>query len=86
MATTILTAEEFVRQYGGQMVELIDGRVEEVPMGRPRHGKIFAKVAALLLVHVECENLGTVAANDTAVATKRGPDSVRGAEVCYWNK
>lgn len=85
LTTSLLTAEEFVRQYAGDYVELIDGRVVELhPMPKPRHGRVCTKVSRYLDEFVEAKNLGAVCSNDTFVLVARDPDRVRGPDVVYW--
>jgi Uma2 family endonuclease len=81
----LLTAEEFVQQYGNQRMELVKGVVKELPMPFPKHGKVCATVARLVGNHVEERDVGHVMTNDSFVKTRSGPDSVRGADVCYFS-
>jgi Uma2 family endonuclease len=83
---TLLTAEEFARQYGGEDVELIDGQVEPIPMPKVRHGQVCFTAAFLIGGYIQQHDLGVVCSNDTFVLTRRNPDRVRGADVCYWRK
>lgn len=84
-AGPLLTAEEFVRQYGSQRVELVKGVVKEVPMPFPKHGKLCATMTRLLGNHAEDRNLGHVMSNDSFVKTRSNPDTVRGADVSYYS-
>ncbi len=81
----LLTAEEFVQRYGNQRVELVKGVVKELHMPFPKHGKICATIARSVGNHVEERDLGHVMTNDSFVKTRSGPDSVRGADVCYFS-
>jgi Uma2 family endonuclease len=83
---TLLTAEEFARQYSGEYVELIDGKVEPIPMPKFPHGKVCAKATRFFANFIDDNGLGVVCSNDTFVLTRRNPDRVRGADVCYWRK
>lgn len=82
----LMTAEEFARRHGGEYVELIDGKVEAIPMPKTPHGKACFKAAYLIGGFIEQHGLGLVCTNDTFVLTRRDPDRVRGADVCYWAK
>jgi Uma2 family endonuclease len=81
----LLTAEEFVAKYENQRVELVRGHVVEVPMPTLKHGKICLRVAVLLAKFVDANDLGHVMTNDSFVRTAEGPDSVRGADVCFFS-
>ena len=83
---TALTAEEFARRHAGDYVELIDGQVEPLPMPKFPHGKVCAKAVRYLGNFIEDNDLGVLCSNDTFVLTRRNPDRVRGADVCYWRK
>ena len=80
---SLLTAEEFLRREDlSGPVELVKGRVIEMPPPMPRHGQVCLKLAALLWQFADAR-LGHVLTNDTCIPTQRGPDTVRGADVCY---
>lgn len=81
-----LTAEEFARRYGGEAVELVDGKVEPVPMATVPHGRACASAIGHFGGFVDDNGLGLVCSNDTFVVVGRNPDRVRGADVCYWHK
>lgn len=79
----LLTADEFFARYGSQRAELVRGRVVEVPMAGARHGKICYRAGVLLGAFVDAHDLGHVMSNDTLVVTEHGPDTSRGADVCF---
>lgn len=81
----LLTAEEFALRYSGSYVELVKGVVQELPMPFAKHGKICATMARLLGNHVVDRDLGHVMSNDSFVKTRSDPDTVRGADVCYYS-
>lgn len=84
--TRWITAEEFEgRPDPGRPEELVRGRV--VPMTPPdrRHGYVCLKVGRILADFVEAHDLGRVLSNDSAVVTERQPDTVRGADICYYS-
>ena len=85
-AEPLLTAEEFADRYGGDYVELIDGKVEPLPMPFFTHGVVCVKAARLFGNFIDDRGLGPVCSNDTFVLVKRNPDRVRGADVCYWRQ
>jgi Uma2 family endonuclease len=81
----LLTAEEFVRRYENQHKELIGGVVREVSMTSTRHGKMCFLIARAIGNHVMDNDLGHIMTNDSFIPTRRGPDSVRGPDVCYYS-
>jgi Uma2 family endonuclease len=84
-AAGLLTAEEFARQYAGQRVELVRGRVVEVPMSFPKHGKVCYRVSQVLGAFVEPRDLGHIVINDSWIVTERKTDTVRGPDVCFFS-
>jgi Uma2 family endonuclease len=83
--TPLLTAEEFGQRYNGQYVELVKGVVEEVPVPSLKHGRICLVCARALDEAAERQDLGRVMTNDSFVKTLSNPDSVRGADICYYS-
>ncbi len=80
---SLCTAEEFLlREDLDGPVELVKGRVIEMPPPKPRHGQVCLKFAALLWQFAD-ERHGHVLSNDVCIITQRGPDTVRGADICY---
>src|SRR5262249_54324055 len=51
----------------------------------PRHGYFCNQIGRILGNFVEEHDLGRVMSNDSGVLTHRGPDTVRGADVCYYS-
>ena len=65
---TLVTAEELLRLSAkGFYGELIRGELCEAMPPGIRHGKIVARIAALLLFFVDPKKLGTVVAGDPGV-------------------
>jgi Uma2 family endonuclease len=81
----LLTAEEFARQYANRRAELVKGRVVELPMPHMKHGKVCNWVSFYLTQFVIQHDLGHVMTNDSWVVVKRGPDTVRGADILFVN-
>lgn len=79
----LMTAEEFAARYDTRRFELVRGRVVELPMPHKQHGKVCARFAKALMIHVDDHDLGHVMINDTSVQVAVDPDSVRGADVMY---
>src|SRR5262245_32328204 len=84
LPSPILTAEEFAQRYGGQYVELVKGQVKELPMPFPKHGKICGIIAYHLTDFALKDDCAHVMTNDSFVKTRTNPDTVRGADVCYY--
>ena len=88
MATTLdlITADEFAAlPQTDRPRELVLGQVIDMNPPSPRHGKICLRLGALLANFIESHDLGHVMSNDSAVITRRNPDSVRGADVSYYS-
>lgn len=83
---TLLTAE----QYGclpddGRHTELVRGRIVEMNMPFPRHGEVCGQTSFLLKEHLVHDDRGRIVTNDSGVVTERGPDTVRGGDVCFYS-
>lgn len=90
MATAVppklLTAEEFMSlDLGEGMHELVRGEIVDVPPPMPEHGVICANIVGLLFMYGRQSGHGYVLGNDSPVVTKRDPDTVRGADVCFYS-
>jgi Uma2 family endonuclease len=81
---TPMTAEEFTGRYANRHAELVEGVVKEYPVPWPRHGKICLTIGRLIGNHVEAHDVGHVMSNDSWVRTGTNPDTVRGADVCFF--
>jgi Uma2 family endonuclease len=81
-----MTFAAFVRQYGGDYVEVIDGRVVPLPPGGIRHGVVCANAAFLVGGFIRDRSLGTVCSNDTFVLIRKDQLRVRGADLVYWSR
>jgi Uma2 family endonuclease len=85
-AEALLTAEEYrLLPDNGQPTELIQGRIVPMNMPAPRHGQICSKIDRIVGNYADEHDLGHVVTNDAGVVTKRGPDSVRGADVALYS-
>ncbi|WP_165248490.1 Uma2 family endonuclease [Paludisphaera soli] len=82
----LMTAEEFARRPdSGAVEELVRGRIVMSPMPGARHGKVCNTFGRLLGNFVADQDVGHVLNNDSGVITRRGPDTVRGADVSYYS-
>jgi len=90
MATAVenrlLTAEEFIAaDLGDGTFELVRGEIIELPPAMPEHGVVCANVAGVLWDYGRRSGYGYTLSNDSAVLTERGPDTVRGADICFYS-
>jgi Uma2 family endonuclease len=82
----LITAEEYARMPDdGRFTELVRGRIVELPPPTFVHGWICSNIALNLGVHVERHGLGRIATNHSGIVTRRGPDTVRGADVAFYS-
>jgi Uma2 family endonuclease len=83
---SLLTAEEFAeRPDPGYPEELVRGRIVPMTVPKPRHGEICSNASYLIRVFLDVHEVGRVLSNDSGVITERGPDTVRGADVCFYS-
>lgn len=82
---SLMTAEEFAGLSFDAPVELVRGEV--IPMSRPdqAHGCVCGNVYYAISAWARRTKLGLVTTNDSGVITERDPDTVRGADVCYFS-
>ncbi len=80
------TIEEYAaRPPSGKPEELVRGRIVTLCQPTRRHGQICYKTVRVLGDFVEERDLGHVLSNDSAVITRRDPDTVRGADVAFYS-
>jgi Uma2 family endonuclease len=85
--TKLLTAEEFMAaDLGDGNFELVRGEVIELPPAMPEHGFVCINIGALLWNYGRQTGVGYPISNDSAVVTERGPDTVRGADICFYRE
>ena len=80
-----MTAAEFAQRYGGAYVELVAGQVRELPMPFAKHGKICLRIGRFLDEYAEKFDCGHVMSSDSFVQTRSDPDTVRGADICFYS-
>jgi len=84
--TKLVTAEEFMAaDLGEGSFELVRGEVVEVPPAMPEHGRVCGDVFYTLETYGRQTGRGYALPNDSAVLTERDPDTVRGADVCFYS-
>ncbi|WP_435010026.1 Uma2 family endonuclease [Tundrisphaera lichenicola] len=82
----ILTAEEYGRMPDdGRFTELVRGRIVELTRPTFAHGLLCNQVSFLLSGFVRARDLGRITTNDSGIVTRRGPDTVRGADVAFYS-
>ena len=82
----LMTAEEFAAgPDDGRRTELVRGRIVEMPPASFLHCVICSEVAFALGSWIRPGELGRVVTNDSGIVTRRGPDSLRGADVAYYS-
>lgn len=82
----LLTIDEYVRLPGdGRKTELVRGRIVEVPPTNPFHGYVCSNIGGIVRGFVIAQKLGRVMTNDSGVVTEREPDTLRGADVCFYS-
>jgi len=83
----LITAEEFSRMPDdGTIQELVKGRIVRMPPPLSFHGLVCVEFILALGEFVRSHDLGRVFSNDSGVITERDPDTVRGADVCFYRK
>ncbi len=81
----LLSAEEYLRLDGSALMELIEGRIAEMPPPTPFHGRCCGRFVMLLGMFIMPRKLGDLVCNDAGVLTQRDPDTVRGADVAFYS-
>ena len=82
--STLLRAEEFARvaEVLGPC-ELVNGEIIPMSPGGFRHSKVTLRASFLLEAHNQAHRLGHVLTGETGIIVRRGPDTVRGADVAF---
>ncbi len=84
-APPLLTAEEFTSRYADRHAELVKGVVKEYPMPFQKHGAVCSRAVVLIGSFVDTHDLGRTTTCDSWVKVASNPDTVRGADVCYFS-
>jgi Uma2 family endonuclease len=85
-APRLLTIEEYARLPDtGTPTELVRGRVIEMTPPYPYHGFVCSNINRTVGNFVAAEKRGRVMGNDSGVVTERDPDTLRGADVCFYS-
>jgi Uma2 family endonuclease len=82
--STLLRAEEFARVADVLgPCELVNGEIVRMSPGGFRHSKVTVRAVFLLEAHNQVHRLGHVLAGEAGFIVRRGPDTVRGADVAF---
>jgi len=81
---SLVTAEEFMRMSFDVPAELVRGEIIEMPPADQAHGCVCGNVYLAVSLWARRTGHGLATTNDSAVITERDPDTVRGADVCYF--
>jgi Uma2 family endonuclease len=89
--TQLMTAEQFhdwvnQSENAGKHYELERGRVIEVSRPGELHGFVAVNIGRILGNYTFERRKGYVCGNDTGVIWERGPDTVRGPDLIYYDK
>jgi Uma2 family endonuclease len=89
VSTKAMTAEEFYEwahrpENRDRFFELERGEVVEMSRPGKRHGLICGNVTGILRNYAVARRRGYVCSNDTGVVVERGPDTVRGPDVLFF--
>jgi Uma2 family endonuclease len=80
----LFTAEELLRlPTDGLRLELVKGKLYEMPPDGARHGNVAIRIASRLNAHVETAELGQVFAAETGFVLRRDPDTVRAPDAAF---
>jgi Uma2 family endonuclease len=79
-----MTVEElYALPDDGRHYELVCGLLVSEPLPGGRHGRIAARIAAVLDGHVRGQRIGVVLTCDTGFILHRAPDTMRGPDVAF---
>jgi len=82
----LMTALEFMEaELGDGTFELVKGEVVRMAPPSPEHGRVCINVGFVLESFGRQSGLGYALCNDSAVQTRRDPDTVRGPDVCFYS-
>jgi Uma2 family endonuclease len=89
VATKPMTAAEFfdwvhLPENRDRCFELERGEIVEMPLAGKYHGFVCANICRILGNFAAHCRQGYVCANDSGIIVERDPDTVRGADVCYY--
>jgi Uma2 family endonuclease len=81
---TLFTAEELLLLPTlDRRLELVEGKLCEMPPAGTRHGSVSMRIGAMLNNYVVANRLGQVFAAETGFILRRGPDTVRAPDASF---
>jgi Uma2 family endonuclease len=81
---TLMTADELWQLHiPDKRVELVRGVLVVRELPGYRHGEVTARLAKLLMDHVDAHGLGSVVIGDTGFKLASAPDTVRGPDIAF---
>ena len=81
---TLFTAEELLHlPTKGRRLELVKGKVYEMPPAGARHGNVALQIGSLMNSYVRANQLGHVFAAETGFTLRRDPDTVRAPDASF---
>jgi Uma2 family endonuclease len=89
VTTKPMTAEQFYEfanrpENRGRQLELVRGEVVEISRPGKLHGLVCGNLTRILGNYAVARNKGYVCSNDTGLLVERGPDTVRGPDVLFF--
>lgn len=79
----LITIEQFEQMSFEFPVDLVKGRIEEIPPPSAAHGRVCGNIFFLLEGWARQSGAGTVTCNDSAVLVGEEPGTVRGSDVAF---
>ena len=81
---TLFTAEELASlPTTGRRLELVKGKVYEMPPPGARHGSVAMRIGIQLGAYVQANQMGEVFAAETGFILRRDPDTVRAPDTAF---
>ena len=81
---TLFTAEELLHlPSDGRRLELVKGKIYEMPPANGRHADVAGTTAIILGPHVRNNRLGRILVGDPGFILRRNPDTVRAPDVAF---
>ena len=85
LTTEPMMIEEFAKAYEGRNFELVHGAPKERDMNVGDHGHILANTMFELTAYARKHRNGRVSGGDNCIMTEQEPDTLRGADVCFYS-
>jgi len=80
---SLITGEDLLEMGDVGPCELVEGRVVSMAPTGGEHGRVEIRIASVLDHFVRDRRLGHVLGGEVGIYTRRRPDTVRGADVCF---